>query len=208
MKKACPEVRVSEGFSLRAGVAQPKHFPGTPIDLADAIARIARGDGAAFATLYSATSAKLYGIIIRIIGRRDVADDVLQEVYVRLWQRAGEFDAAKGSPITWLATIARNRALDEAKRKTMRSLDEFPEVRQLPSADDPFANLERNEERRRLQTCLDRLEPEKRAIICLVYFYGMTREEIARKMGRPIPTVKTWLRRSLVQLKEHLGEPD
>jgi RNA polymerase sigma-70 factor, ECF subfamily len=186
-----------------ADAAHP--LPAEP-GLADAIARIARGDRPAFELVYAATSPKLFGIIVRIVGRRDLADDVLQDVFVRIWQRAGAFDPTYGSPITWLAAIARNRALDEVKRKTMRSLDDCPEVLLLPSGDDPLANCERSEERRRLQVCLDRLEPEKREVLLLAYCYGMTREEIARRIGRPIPTVKTWLRRSLAQVKADVAD--
>ena len=110
-------------------------------DLVAALQRTARGDRAAFRLVYEATSLKLYGIVVRILGRRDLADEVLQEVYVRVWQRAGDFDTASGSPITWLAAIARNLALDEVRRKTPRSIEDFPEILQLPSDDDPSATL-------------------------------------------------------------------
>jgi RNA polymerase sigma-70 factor, ECF subfamily len=173
-------------------------------DLVEALAAVARGDKAAFEMLYTATSLKLYGIVVRILGQRALADEVLQEVYVRVWQRAGEFDPATSSPITWLTTIARNRALDEAKRKTTRSFEDHPEVFELPSDDDPLENHERNEDRRRLQACLDGLEPEKREMVLLAYYFGLTREEIAERTGRPAATVKTWLRRSLAQLKNCL----
>lgn len=175
-------------------------------ELVAALQGTARGDRAAFRTVYTATSLKLYGIVVRILGRRDLADEVLQEVYIRVWQRAGDFDAASGSPITWLATIARNLALDEARRKTPRSLEEFPEILQLPSDDDPSANQERNEDARRLQACLEGLEPEKRELVLLAYHYGMTREEISARINRPVATVKTWLRRSLEQLRTCLGQ--
>jgi len=175
-------------------------------ELAEALERTAGGDLAAFKTVYTATSVKLYGIVARILGQPDLANEVLQEVYIRVWQRAGEFDAAAGSPITWLATIARNRALDEARRTTMRSLEEMPELLQVPSDDDPAAGQERSEQLRRLYACLDRLEPEKREIVLLVYHHGLTREEIANRLGRPVATVKTWLRRSLAQLKGCLDQ--
>jgi len=175
-------------------------------DLVEALKRIGQGDRAAFKLVYAATSVKLYGVIVRILGRRELADEVLQEVYIRVWQRASEYDPASSSPITWLATIARNRALDEAKRKTMRSLDDCPELLQLPNEDDPLADHERNENARRLDACLDRLEPEKRRIVLLVYYYGMTREEISGRINRPVATVKTWLRRSLAQIKDCLGQ--
>jgi len=99
-----------------------------------------------------------------------------------------------------------SRNLDEAKRKTMRSLEDCPELLEVPSDDDPRANQERNEERRRLLACLDGLETEKRELVLRVYYYGMTREEIARSINRPVATVKTWLRRSLAQLKGCLGQ--
>jgi RNA polymerase sigma-70 factor (ECF subfamily) len=105
-----------------------------------------------------------------------------------------------------LATIARNRALDEIRRGTMRSLEDHPELLQVPSDDDPLANLEGSEQRRRLYACLELLEPEKKEIVLLVYYHGMTREEISSRFKRPVATVKTWLRRSLAQLKDCLGQ--
>jgi RNA polymerase sigma-70 factor, ECF subfamily len=170
-------------------------------DLAEALKRTANGDKAAFESVYVATSAKLFGVIVRILERRDLAEEALQDTYVRVWRRAAEFDPAIASPITWLVTIARNRALDEAKRTTARSLDDCPEILEIPSGDDPLANHERNDQGRRLAACLDGLEPERRRFVLLAYYYGMTREEIALASGRPAATVKTWLRRSLVQLK-------
>ena len=171
-------------------------------ELAEALKRTASGERAAFEKVYTSTAAKLFGVVLRILGRRDLAEDVLQDVYMRVWQHAGDFDPKSGSPITWMATIARNRALDEVKRKTsVRSLEECPEVLELALADDPGADHERNEERRRLVACLKGLEPEKRHVLLLAYYCGMTREEIARETDRPVATVKTWLRRSLAQLK-------
>ena len=181
-------------------------MPVTRQHLVEALERVAAGDSAAFKMLYDATSMKLYGIVVRILGRRDLADEILQEVYVRVWQNAGDYNAASGSPITWMATIARNRALDEATRKTMRSLEDFPEVLEVPSGDSPEADLERSQELRRLQGCLDKLEQENRELVLRVYYFGMTREEIAHHMGRPVSTVKTRLRRSLAQLKDCLSK--
>ena len=155
--------------------------------------------------MYAATSLKLYGIVVRIVGR-ELADEVLQEVYVRIWRRAGDFDPSAASPITWLAVIARNLALDEARRKTAASIEDHPETLQHPSSDDPSADHERNEQLRRLHACLDGLGQERREIVLLAYHYGMTREDISNRFGRPVATVKTWLRRSLAQLKDCLGQ--
>ena len=169
--------------------------------LADALERVARGDKAAFEAVYAATSVKLYGIVVRILGRRDLADEILQEVYIRVWQRAGQFDRASGSPITWLATIARNRALDAIERETTRSLEETPQLEEISSWGDSHKG---SEDRVRLLACLDRLDPHKKEVILLAYHYGMTRDERARRVGRPAATVKTWLRRSLAQLRDCL----
>lgn len=174
----------------------------SPQQLVEALRGTARGERAAFEKVYTSTAAKLFGIVVRILGRRDVAEEVLQDVYVRVWQHASEFDAASGSAIAWLATIARNRALDEAKRKTIvRPVDDCPEVLELAGGNDPGTDYERDVERRRLMACLNELMPEKRRVVLLAYFYGMTREEIGRETDRPVATVKTWLRRSLAQLK-------
>lgn len=173
-------------------------------ELADALAAVAKGDVRAFERVYAATSPKLYGIVLRIVGRADLADDILQEVYLRLWQRAAEFDAGQASPITWLAAIARNRALDEVRRKLPRSLEDCPEALQVARCDDSIAVEEQDEGWRQLQASLNRLEPEKREILFLAYHHGLTREEIAQRLGRPVSTIKTWLRRSLQQIKDHL----
>lgn len=199
------EPSIEPTFGSSRARRETHSMPVSRQDLVAALGRVARGDRAAFGLVYEATSLKLYGIVVRILGRRDVADEVLQEVYVRVWQRAGDFDPASGSPITWLAAIARNLALDEAKRKTAASLEDFPEILQRPSGDDPSANQERNEELRRLDACLDGLGHERKEVVLLAYHYGMTREEISNRFGRPVATVKTWLRRSLAQLKDCLG---
>ncbi len=185
---------------------EPRGVPTSRQDLVAALQGVARGERQAFELVYAATSLKLYGIVVRIVGRRELADEVLQEVYVRIWRRAGDFDPSAASPITWLAAIARNLALDEARRKTAASIEDHPEALQHPSSDDPSADHERNEQLRRLHACLDGLGQERREIVLLAYHYGMTREDISNRFGRPVATVKTWLRRSLAQLKDCLGQ--
>ena len=107
-----------------------------------------------------------------------------------MWQRAGEFDPLISSPTTWLATIARNQALDETKCKTMRSLEELPDLWHVPSDDNALGVEERNEELDQLRMCLGRLDRETREMVLLVYHHGLTREEIARKNGWPVAAVK------------------
>jgi RNA polymerase sigma-70 factor, ECF subfamily len=167
---------------------------------------IARGDKVAFEQLYRATSAKLYGIVLRIVRRRELADDLLQDVYLRVWKHAGQFDALRSSPITWMATIARNCALDEVRRSTMPLSEDDYELVEHAGEDDPAEQYERAEDARRLQLCLGRLGPEKSALVVQAYCYGMSRKEIAQRTGQPVSTVKTWLRRGLAELRGYLEE--
>jgi RNA polymerase sigma-70 factor, ECF subfamily len=177
-------------------------------ELVRAIHAVANGDEVAFASVYAATAAKLLGVIVRIVRRQDVAEDVLQEVYLRIWQRAHTFDARFGSPIAWMVTIARHRALDEVRRKDpVLPIEECPEVLRLVSRGGSLAS-DRDYVSRDLATALQRLSCDKRSMLVQAYCYGLTREEIATRTGRPIPTVKTWLRRALAELKGYLVEQE
>ncbi len=189
------------------GEAPGRGSPAQATDgLADLLGRIAARDAAAFSALYKATSAKLYGVVARILPRGDAAADALQEAYVRIWEKAGEFDPAKGSPLAWMATIARNRALDEVRRVRPGSLEDLPESFE-PAADevDPLAARERSEGLVKLMNCLRSLDEEKRAVVLLAYYRGLSREALALRFGRPVPTIKTWLHRSLAQLRDCLA---
>jgi RNA polymerase sigma-70 factor, ECF subfamily len=189
------------------GEAPERGSPAQATDgLADLLRRIAARDAAAFSALYKATSAKLYGVVARILPRGDAAADALQEAYVRIWEKAGEFDPPKGSPLAWMATIARNRALDEVRRVRPGSLEDLPESFE-PAADevDPLAARERSEGLVKLLNCLQSLDEEKRAVVLLAYYRGSSREALALRFGRPVPTIKTWLHRSLAQLRDCLA---
>jgi RNA polymerase sigma-70 factor (ECF subfamily) len=177
-----------------------------PVALADLMRRVAARDSAAFAVLYSETHSKLYGVIARILSRRDVAAEVLQEAYVRIWEKAADFDPAKGSPIAWMATIARNRALDEVRRVRPVAIDDMPYGFDPAAEDvDPLAARQRSESLTALVRCLEGLDPEKRQMVLLAYYRGATREALAKRFDRPVPTIKTWLRRSLSDLKDCLS---
>lgn len=168
--------------------------------------RVAAGDRAAFGQLYAATSAKLFGIVLRILRRRDLAEEVMQEVYVKVWQRAGDFQAERASPVTWMATIARNSALDVARRRSHVPIDEAPEAMSVADPAAPaLQQMELGEELQRLSRCIDGLEPDRRDMVRLAYLNGLSREELAQRYGHPAGTIKTWLHRSLKQLKDCLG---
>ncbi len=174
--------------------------------LADDLARVAQGDKAAFARIYQATSAKLYGVVLRIVQRRDVTDEIVQEVYVKIWQRAGDFDRWRASPITWMATIARNRALDEVRKATHLRIDDAPEALNVPDGERLASDwVELNDDYARLLGCLEGLEPMKRDMVKLAYLEGLSREALSERFGHPVATVKTWLHRSLKSLRDCMG---
>jgi RNA polymerase sigma-70 factor, ECF subfamily len=193
-------------MTVGGGTPGERSPAGAGDDLTHLLRQVAARDTAAFAVLYKQTSAKLYGVAARILIRSDVAADVLQEAYVRIWEKAGEFDPVKGSPLAWMATIARNRALDEVRRVRPGSLEDQPESFE-PAAEevDPLAARERSESLARLIHCLQALDEEKRAVVLLAYYRGLSREALAKRFGRPVATIKTWLHRSLAQLRDCLA---
>jgi RNA polymerase sigma-70 factor (ECF subfamily) len=178
----------------------------TADELGQLLQRVGRHDRQAFAEVYQATSAKLYGIVLRILSRRDIAEEVLQEVFVKIWERAADYDSSKASPISWMAAIARNRALDEVRRKLPVAIEDHPEIQDYASEDETaLAATMRNEDGRRLAECLQHLDPERRQMVLLAYCDGFSRDELATRFAQPVNTIKTWLRRSLAQLKGCLG---
>lgn len=180
-------------------------IPASTAEVGKLLARVAGGDRAAFAALYAATAPKLYGIILRILRRRDLADEVAQEVYVRIWRRARDFDPSRASPITWMAVIARNRALDEARRARPDTVSDDAALDRAtdpgPSAIDVVAA---GEDKQRLEVCLGELEAEKEHLVRLAYLDGLSRQDLADRFDQPVGTIKTWLHRSLKQLKDCL----
>ncbi|MDN5923433.1 MAG: sigma-70 family RNA polymerase sigma factor [Xanthomonadales bacterium] len=169
----------------------------------DALTRLllaaAQGDQQAFAKLYQLTSAKLYGVCVRMLHNRDEADDVLQETYVTVWRSAKTFDGSRASPMTWLITITRNKAIDRL-RKHRETLSDEPI--ELASTDpSPAADAQSSEERQRLQRCLDQLDAPQRGAVCAAFFRGATYMELAAQQKVPLGTMKSWIRRSLIRLR-------
>ena len=168
---------------------------------------VARGDEAAFERLYNETRAKLYGVLLRILGRPALAEEVMQETYLKVWKMADRFDPMLASPITWMVAIARNRAIDIVRKRGDVSIEEEPEALETASdAPSPLARREMTEELRRLLTCLGKLDPEKQRIVLLAYYSGWSRDQLAQKLDIPVHTIKTWLRRSLLEIRECMGD--
>lgn len=174
--------------------------------LSAALARVGEGSQAALAEVYQRTSAKLFGICIRILGERSEAEDALQEIYVNVWRKAGSFDPAKASPITWLATLARNRSIDRKRALGSRGAS-APVEEALDLADDrpdALARLETAEEGSRIAACLSELEDRQNRAIRAAFYEGLSYPELASHWAVPLGTVKSWVRRGLLRLKDCL----
>lgn len=175
--------------------------------LEDLLAATAGGDRRAFRALYDRTSAKLFGICLRICRDRMLAEDALQELYVDLWRRAGQFDPGRGQARFWLAAMARNRAIDRLRRAggpggkgfvdDEAALETAPDGRMVEDGGTEFMAL---------LTCLGRLDQETQDMVLLAYYEGWQRDELAARFDRPVNTVKTQLRRALAALRDCLEE--
>ena len=176
--------------------------------IAAALGRIPGGDRAALQTIYRLTSAKLFGVVLRILAERSEAEDVLQEVFVTVWRKAADFDPNRASPMTWLIAIARNRAIDRlrASRQSrhMNPIDAAGEVADTAPAAD--SALESAQDHTRLHGCLDGLVPHERAALRGAFFDGNTYEDLAARMSVPLGTMKSWIRRALIKLKNCLEQ--
>ena len=174
----------------------------TPEALAGLMTRIAAGERAALRQLYDSTSAKLFAVCLRILSDREESEDVLQEVYVTIWRRADRFDAARASVMTWVSTIARNRAIDRLRaRGPMAYADQVEDLDIPDGAESAESLLVTAGERGRLQTCLAELDDRTERVIRTAFFEGVTYEALARRMDTPLGTVKSWVRRGLAKLK-------
>ncbi|MEO7365588.1 MAG: sigma-70 family RNA polymerase sigma factor [Sphingomicrobium sp.] len=175
--------------------------PAASRELVPLLSGIASGDRSALATLYQRTSAKLYGICARLLPSEADAQDVLQDVYLTVWRRASLYDETKASPITWLAVMTRNKAID---RLRVRNLGTDPlEAANDIAADDPtaFEIVEQGQERDRLANCLDELEAGHAGAIRAAFLDGLTYAEIAARDAVPLGTMKSWIRRGLLRLR-------
>ncbi len=175
-------------------------------ELEGLLAACALNDRQAFSRLYSLTSAKLYGVVLRIVYREEWAQDCLQDAYIKVWNNAGSYRPQMAAPLTWMSTIARNQALDllrKHKRERVESAESgHPEL--VDGDPLPLEGLSRTDDGRRLDGCLQQLKERQRQVIALAYFKGLTHEELAAYTDTPLGTIKTWIRRGLDQLKRCL----
>jgi RNA polymerase sigma-70 factor (ECF subfamily) len=171
--------------------------------LEDLLARSAQGDRAAFQRLYQASAAKLHGVALRILRRGDWAEEVLQECYVSIWTRAGDYRAGLSAPMTWMTSIVRNRCLDWLRRPAPEvTVETFEELES--GSPGPLAELERAKDAQALARCLGGLDARQRQAIALAFYDGLSHAELASHLRQPLGTVKTWVRRGLLRLKSCL----
>lgn len=175
---------------------------------ADLIERLQRRDPQAVGELYDRYGRMVYALIFRVVRDTGVAEDLVQETFLRVWNRAGGFDATKGSVGPWLLAVARNRAIDYLRSTTGRMRNAM----ELEDTDHPslFANLEheilQSDKARMLQGAMEKLSANQRQVIELAYFEGLSQTEMAERLGQPLGTVKTWVRAALRQMRDSLGE--
>ena len=174
-------------------------------EIAELIARIALRDRTAFRALYDRTSAKLFGVTLRILKDRSEAEEALQEVYVKIWQRADRYVSGGYSPISWLVAVARNHCLDvlRARKPQADELDAAADI--ADAAPDPEQAALAGSERSRIDGCLGQLETDKADAVRAAYLDGFSYEELAARYSVPLNTMRTWLRRSLLKLRECLS---
>lgn len=185
----------------------PKNQSHTPAELSQLLIRAGQGDREAFAALYQATSAKLFGFALRILTRKDLAEEALQDAFVNIWHHAGSYRQDKASAMTWMTTVVRNRCLDllralpaEKQLAEDQSFDEW-------AADDlgPLEIAVADSDARALLDCMRQLAPLQRQAIALSYFHGLAHEQLSRQLTQPLGTIKTWIRRGLQSLRACMG---
>ena len=190
----------------------PTDWPERSRELSQLLARAGLGDRAAFGRLYEQTSGHLFAVVLRIQRDRAQAEDLLQEVYVSVWKAAAGFDAARSQPLTWLTSIARNRAIDSLRRAgaqpqtistTRDEDDDRPDAVEAlaDEAPGPLDLLGRASDARQLSHCMEGLSPPQRQSVALAFFDGLSHAEVAEQLREPLGTVKSWVRRALMALK-------
>jgi len=171
----------------------------------DLLARVGRADRRAYRALYNATSAKLFGVALRICRERSLAEEAFQEAFIGIWRTAADFDPARGSALAWMAGVTRNRALDLLRKRGRGDTPIEGDALERLLTEAATQRAEQADVNALLQ-CLERLEETPRQAVVLAYCEGRTRDELAAHFGAPANTVKTWLRRALLSLRSCLEE--
>ena len=176
----------------------------TTADIEDIMARIKLRDRQALAALYDATSGKLFGVCLRVLKNRSEAEDVLHDVYVRVWEKAAPYAITGHSPMTWLITVARNMAIDRLRKKRPETGSDDAMSLVADDGPGPEAAAIASSERARIETCMGELENDRADAVRAAYLEGETYKDLAKRFDVPLNTMRTWLRRSLMKLRDCL----
>jgi len=180
----------------------------------DLMLRIAAQDAAspaALKELYGLTSARMFGLAMRVTGNREWAEDALQEAYLNIWRIAGDYRAGISPPMAWMGVIVRSRALDFLRRRASEradagvELDDYLQDTIAGDVDDPVDSADASQQATALRQCLSRLEAKQREVVSLAYLRDLSHSELAGQLSLPLGTVKTWIRRGLTQLRDCMG---
>jgi RNA polymerase sigma-70 factor (ECF subfamily) len=177
-------------------------------DLVSLVERVATGDQSALAALYDATNRFIYSLVLRVLGDMSSAEEVLIDVYTQVWRQAASYDANRGAPLAWMATIARSRAIDrlrsgwqdQYRKESLDILGDAP-----ANAANPEESAAASERQRFVREALNLLTPEQRLVIELAYYSGLSHSEIAEKLNQPLGTIKTRTRLGMIKLREALA---
>jgi RNA polymerase sigma-70 factor (ECF subfamily) len=182
------------------------HAPSERANLDEALRRCAAGDRAALRSIYDAEAPRMLGVALRLLRRRALAEEAVHDTFLQVWQRAASFDPARGEAGAWLYAVLRNRALNILRGESRTDLVEDFEPMGLVSEDEDAETLVlRLSDTSALKRCLERLEPVRRQAILLAYVQGLSHGELAGRLGVPLGTMKSWIRRSLLSLRECLA---
>ena len=175
----------------------------TPVEITWLLAAVAKGDAVAFERLYGATCAKLYGVVLRILRRHDLAADVMEEAYLQVWLEAGEFDPTHSTPLAWMVAIARRLAIDAARKPQPVASDE-PEIIDEDEGPGSVPRHELTDDLKRLLSCIGRLEPDRQRMLLLAYYGAFSRDQLSAKLDMPVDLLRASLRRSLIEIEQCL----
>ena len=177
-------------------------------ELMDLLDRIALHEEAALKQLYEHTAARLYGLALRVVGNKEWAEDVLQDSFIGIWRNAGSYRASLSPPLAWMGMVVRGRALDFLRRRRVQRMhlnvawDDEESSQPASEAQGPMQLVEASEQAVVLHQCLQRLEQPQRQVVSLAYLRDLSHSELANQLQLPLGTVKTWMRRSLEQLRK------
>jgi RNA polymerase sigma-70 factor (ECF subfamily) len=182
----------------------------THIPIADAdqlrqlLAQCSLGDRRAFETLYRSVGPRLHGVALRFMGRQDLAEEVLQESFVRIWNNASRYEAHLSAPLTWMINITRNQAIDQLRKHRDRPLSDLEEQMLVDESPSAHEQLDSAREASALNRCLDSLEGMQRQSITVAYFQGLSCSELAEHLAAPLGSGKSWIRRGMERLRRCL----